>query len=275
MSKSNNIRLLKGYRVIDIPLGMGLALHTIYLKEHSEKGENIEKQKSKTAFIGNVDYGLEMTHEEIDSYLRELFNNFGEVESVSVSKFHREEAEKKSNNYSRFAHLVFKKKNSLKLALTAPDSTYYELGKELSKNFGLKQRFSLKKRKTVEDISNMYPYCEIDPKELQEEVDIFMRDFEEQENSDKLERERVSRLPDDDGFMPVHHRKKRKRMEEKRGKGSSRSRCDEKKQIELKNFYRFQMRDDKREKLGDLRKRFDEDKQKVAAMKADRKFKPF
>ena len=48
-----------------------------------------------------------------------------------------------------------------------------------------------------------------------------------------------------------------------------------KKQTELKNFYRFQIRQEKVEQLEELRKKFEEDKQRVTAMKDARKFKPF
>jgi hypothetical protein len=48
-----------------------------------------------------------------------------------------------------------------------------------------------------------------------------------------------------------------------------------KKNLELKNFYRFQIRDEKMKQLDMLRKKFEEDKQKVAKMKESRKFRPF
>jgi ribosomal RNA-processing protein 7 len=80
---------------------------------------------------------------------------------------------------------------------------------------------------------------------------------------------------DEDGFMLVKHRKKKRRTETpKRGKMEKRARL-KKKGGELKNFYRYQMREEKREKLADLRKKFEEDKIKIASMKLARKFKPF
>jgi ribosomal RNA-processing protein 7 len=47
------------------------------------------------------------------------------------------------------------------------------------------------------------------------------------------------------------------------------------KEKELHNFYRHQVREDKREKLVNLRQKFEEDKAKIAQLKAQRKFKPF
>lgn len=63
-------------------------------------------------------------------------------------------------------------------------------------------------------------------------------------------------------------------MEEKRGSGAPRERT-KKNDKELTNFYRFQIREQKQKKLFDLRKKFEEDREKVAVMKAGRKFKPF
>ena len=69
-------------------------------------------------------------------------------------------------------------------------------------------------------------------------------------------------------------RSKKKREEEKRGSGAPRERV-KKNEKELTNFYKFQIREQKQNKLFDLRKKFDEDREKVAQMKAGRKFKPF
>lgn len=63
-------------------------------------------------------------------------------------------------------------------------------------------------------------------------------------------------------------------MEEKRGSGAPRDRV-KKDEKELTNFYKFQIREQKQKKLFDLRKKFEEDREKVAIMKASRKFKPF
>jgi ribosomal protein L44E len=44
----------------------------------------------------------------------------------------------------------------------------------------------------------------------------------------------------------------------------------DKKQKELRNFYRFQMKEEKVNKLQSLREKFDQDRQRIAAMKAAR-----
>lgn len=50
---------------------------------------------------------------------------------------------------------------------------------------------------------------------------------------------------------------------------------DRKKSTGLEDFYRFQLRERKREELAGLRRRFEEDKAKVEKLKAGRRFKPY
>ncbi|GAC94096.1 likely small subunit rRNA processing protein [Pseudozyma hubeiensis SY62] len=50
---------------------------------------------------------------------------------------------------------------------------------------------------------------------------------------------------------------------------------DKKKSTGLEDFYRFQMRERKREELAGLRRRFEEDKAKVERLKSGRRFKPY
>jgi len=57
--------------------------------------------------------------------------------------------------------------------------------------------------------------------------------------------------------------------------GAPRARKQSKKTTELKNFYRFQIKDEKIKDLDNLRKKFAEDRERVAKMKEQRKFKPF
>lgn len=82
------------------------------------------------------------------------------------------------------------------------------------------------------------------------------------------------------GFITVLNRnnKKRKRNDDNKRTGTEQPRHrgeKKKKNKELKNFYTFQIKEQKIEKLELLRKKFEEDKERVAAMKAARKFKPF
>ena len=83
--------------------------------------------------------------------------------------------------------------------------------------------------------------------------------------------------PDDDGWMTVMPTKKPLgpqkpvRMSKKKKKAIK----NQKQEKELLNFYMFQQREQKRDKVADLRRKFEEDKKKIAMMKQERRFKPF
>lgn len=80
--------------------------------------------------------------------------------------------------------------------------------------------------------------------------------------------------PDEDGFIMVLN-KKRKRKGDLGDRKAEVDKRKKKKKYELKNFYTFQIKDAKMEQLERLRNKFEEDKARIARMKAARNFKPF
>ena len=88
-------------------------------------------------------------------------------------------------------------------------------------------------------------------------------------------------LPDADGFVTVT-RARGHRNTNKDGSGATMTAVNPSVVKDLKpkdhglvDFYRFQMREGKRNQLAELRKRFEEDKLKIEELKKKRKFKPF
>lgn len=104
---------------------------------------------------------------------------------------------------------------------------------------------------------------------LQQSVDAFMFAFAEQEAEDLRARAR-RREPDEDGFItvirggrvaPARQEEAAAVAEKKKGKA------------EHKDFYRFQMREVKKERHQQLLAKFEQDKRKVAEKKGMRKFR--
>lgn len=261
------MRFVKEYRILDVDLGAGGASQCILLKEHSDRTENTAKDR--TLFVGNIDYGRKFDTQEVEAFISNFFSSFGDVESVSLSHFKQESG---STRNTRFAHVVFDKKRAVKLALQATDQMYADINNNIKQTWGLE---ALHQDYSSTSILDMFMLRDADPEELQDEVDSIMAEFELGERAAIQERERRLQEADEDGFMMVKHHKKRKRVDTtvRRGSGGPRSR--KKKTYELKNFYSHQKREEKREKLFNLRQKFEEDKAKVAAMKEARKFKPF
>jgi ribosomal RNA-processing protein 7 len=112
---------------------------------------------------------------------------------------------------------------------------------------------------------------------LKDQASSFLKRFEENEEMESLKRSRESNM-DEDGFIQVRYGKKSKVSNpdiNQRSSNKLRRRNNNKKLVELTNFYRFQMRENRQNKLMDLRKKFEQDREKVALLKAQRKFKPF
>lgn len=168
--------LKSGYVVIDVPVGMGGAVHQLYVKEHT--GRDALQEESSiagsgcTLFVGNVDLCLQMSHQDIDGYLRELMGSFGSVEAVYVSALANDKAQRKRNRdaqpneaqsdsdsddeetaaglqetqlittgRSRFAHVIFKKKSELKTFLKAArlGGTLSDITSGIGRKWGLFQ----------------------------------------------------------------------------------------------------------------------------------------
>ncbi len=161
-----------------------------------------------------------MSYQDIDAYLKELFSDFGKIESVSVSKVKQTTKEgnddeilpsdknynyrNENNENSRFAHVTFVKKSAIKSILAANDSVYYELAKNIAFKWGIYKRLGQShitecKGKSSQDIRKSLSYIEINTDDLQRDVDSYMKDFDEQEQLQLLEQKKKLNVPDEDG----------------------------------------------------------------------------
>ena len=118
-----------------------------------------------------------MSPEKIEGYLTDLFSSFGDIESVSLSQFKNDDPTASSSK-SRFAHVTFAKKKSVKSALTASDSIYAEIGEQVSSSWGMGNEVKPRKPKHILD---GYRLGDTDVEELKLRVDEEMQDFEERE----------------------------------------------------------------------------------------------
>lgn len=111
--------------------------------------------------------------------------------------------------------------------------------------------------------------------ELQEKVDEYMELFAEQEERDAEEAARAAEEVDEDGFRLVVY-KNRKRLSDMAGPQSAVPEPKRKKKtLEKSDFYRFQLRENRKQEMSDLLKRYQEDKEKVEELKRRRMYRPF
>ncbi|KAA8904553.1 ribosomal RNA-processing protein 7-domain-containing protein [Sphaerosporella brunnea] len=105
---------------------------------------------------------------------------------------------------------------------------------------------------------------------LQESVDAFMAAFAEAEEEAKRAAARRRQEPDEDGFVTVVGRGRAVPQEA----AKEALRKQEEKKAEVKGFYRFQVREEKKAKQLELLAKFEEDRKRVEERKKDRKFRP-
>jgi hypothetical protein len=192
---------VKGLRVVDLPLGLGQTFHSIYIKEHVEN--KVNKENSKTLFVGNVEYGGISSLDDIKNFLRNLFGVFGDIESFSVSEFKKSTESKHDNKNSRFAHINFLKKSSVKAALNASAQIYHELASNISTQWGCGDCL---RKITRKEFFEKNCYKVEDPEKIKMDVFSFMQNFEALENKARVERLQKLAETDEDGFQLVKHR---------------------------------------------------------------------
>ncbi|KAM3074245.1 hypothetical protein ACMFMG_002933 [Clarireedia jacksonii] len=114
---------------------------------------------------------------------------------------------------------------------------------------------------------------------IQQSVEAFMSNFNSAEEEEKRKRQRMRNVPDEDGFVTVvrggragparsaEAEEKRREMQEKEER--------KRKELEAAGFYRWQGRERRKKEMGELVRRFEEDRKRVEGMREKRgRFKP-
>lgn len=116
---------------------------------------------------------------------------------------------------------------------------------------------------------------------VKESIENFMVEYDKKVAEEKKAGEEMAE-PDEDGWVTITRQDKKKpaaakvakeQEQEDRGRGKKNRR--KKKKLVLQNFYSHQVKEDKMDRIQELRKKFEEDKLKIAKMKSERKFRPF
>jgi ribosomal RNA-processing protein 7 len=184
--------------------------------------------------------------------IQEVFEMFGDVELVFFRVNH-------SVN-GRTAEVIFEDDESVVKAFSTPDAKSYVTGSI---------QCGLEKFKT--EYLNLRP----DYSTLQTQVDMFMSGFDERTEREKEETKRRKNEVDEEGFRYVYDEpKKRGRDAVKDAVRRYNKRINQKVNTVF-SFYKFQEQEKQIDKQMALRKKFEEDKQRVADMKSSRRFKPF
>ena len=221
----------------------------LYLKPQAGEGPPLTQQ-GRAIFVAGLPAEL---HE---GALLELFSSFGEVERAAVHGSRLSAVVLYSSKKSRDALLkTAAKGKTIKLDVRPPEGPQ-----------GLKAWVEAHKAQKPGNV------------ELQRRLDEWMEDYEAEE-----ERRKAASMAamEEDGWTVVQRHKGRKKNTSDTGvtvggvaAAAAAARASQKRPAEHADFYRFQQREKRRSDLLELRERFEEDKKRLAELKAVRKFKP-
>uniref|UniRef100_A0A6M2D151 Hipothetical protein n=1 Tax=Rhipicephalus microplus TaxID=6941 RepID=A0A6M2D151_RHIMP len=243
--------------------------HVMLFKEHSVREKSEHKPSGRTLFVVNVPPYCD------EDSLKRIFGDCGKVSKVWLQK--SPSSGKPAENVSSFfpsvppvtgfkvAYVVFHKEaavgRALALSLSEPRVLHHE---------------------DCNDVVGVAKWCAqykstfVDAEKVQKEVDTYMADYDARLEEEKQRAKAMDGVPDEDGWITVTKYGKRPVIPRTDAVSQKISSAEKKKrsQKELVNFYSFQIRESKMEKIAQLRKKFEEDKRKISLMKASRRFRP-
>ncbi|XP_007236211.4 ribosomal RNA-processing protein 7 homolog A [Astyanax mexicanus] len=249
------------------------AQHQLCVKEHRVRAEkNSNRPLDRTLFVLNIPPYCS------ESVVKGMFSQFGPVQSVELSeKPGPKEAENTLSQYFKTAgrqcfkvgYIVFKEASSIAAAKSHPLNSPL-----LVSNSKKPVRVGLQKW------IHEYTQSIVKQDALQEAVDEFMNQYDKtkEEEVERLQKEAEQQQEDEEGWVKVTKGGKgtKARPHSEVANQKTLQKEDKKKRRkELVNFYTWQRRDTQREHIAQLRKKFEEDKQRIALLRAQRKFRPY
>uniref|UniRef100_A0A7S2TVQ5 RRM domain-containing protein n=1 Tax=Lotharella oceanica TaxID=641309 RepID=A0A7S2TVQ5_9EUKA len=248
LENARGLVLPKGYRILRLKLSENtVAVRYLYFKRHTSSSPG---EQGPTLFVTNIPSNFDFQN------VTNLFSLYGDVEGVEFVEnlyFPGVSAEK-----PRSARVIFENEEAIEKIMSVSKKDVVAPYEPPNLATGMKKYLMEYKRERP------------DTEKLQIQVDRFMEAFdvrakEEKENLDVKE-------VDEDGFELVKRKSRKMR-------GSVAPKITEIKQKKRKepvvNFYRDQKRLQQAKKLALLRKKFEEDRQRIAEMRQNRKFKPY
>ncbi|GAA6215547.1 ribosomal RNA-processing protein 7 homolog A [Lates japonicus] len=250
------------------------AQHKLYVKEHKVRAEKSSRRPlDRTLFVLNIPPYCS------EAVVKELFSQFDCVQSVEL-RDHPGSFQESGPKLSRFfkpaekkgfkvGYIVFQNSSGVTAAKSHPYNAPLVVCTE--------QR---PVRTGVQKWIQQYTESFIQPDKLQQIVDSFMEDYDKrkEQEEERQRKEAEQQQEDEEGWVKVtrgHKGTKARPHSEAANKRTLQKEMRKKKRKELMNFYTWQHRNTQKEHIAELRKKFEEDKQRIALLRAQRKFRPY
>eukprot|EP01101_Sappina_pedata_P000731 TRINITY_DN10922_c0_g1_i1.p1 TRINITY_DN10922_c0_g1~~TRINITY_DN10922_c0_g1_i1.p1 ORF type:complete len:298 (+),score=112.07 TRINITY_DN10922_c0_g1_i1:79-894(+) len=250
----------------------------IYFREYRPDGSDPTADCTTLLVLG---LGTNITNEDLHS----LFGRVGAIQSIQMFE---------TKSHEHFAHIKYYRASDLRKALKMRLD-----GEEISKSDKIKQEEGIVSESVVEGFGLQKWKKElvqsmVQPGPLKKKVDEYMKKFDTDRVKEKSDRIKDLRKPDADGFITVtdgptvkiHHAHIPKPANPILDTDGWETVTKDTKQLEaietnelglaakiFPNFYRFQRSEGRKKQLSDLKRKFEEDKDKIHKMKQSKKFK--
>lgn len=280
---------VKGFHILPLRLPGDGVLHYLFFKKHETKNGGEVKEDSKAIFFCNlpVNTTLEVFKKfmesvalgsTIESYVPSLLNESLEDVWIDLGRLTSELtlSETGLENRGKFPKncgiVNFIDKSSFQLAFSSL--------KKLSKNSSIVD-WPLDKVSPTGSAYLILKYKSLilNPNDLTNEVTRYLEEFEAAEKKSVEELQRKTQLVDEDGFTLVvgSHRKTKAGIMGKQRLAATVDVEKAKNKIKKKekeDFYRFQLRQRKKDEMNELLRKFKQDQEKVRLMKEKKRFRP-
>lgn len=277
METTNEVVTVNAFTVIQVKVAeTSRVVRHLYIKEHNVTDTHPCKPSGRTLLVLNVPPYV------TEDVVKQVFSECGTVQRVILQQ--KPTSGPSPNSLAageslftplaqhvgyQVAYVIFKDKSSVSHAKSMP----YNRQRLLSSDESRLVTGIAKWRQ--EYISSLPPPAD----KLKAEVQRYMSDYDRKVEEESEAAREAEGVADDEGWIKVTHLSKNKvaaasrtESQDKRAKRKLKKRNREK---ELLHFYKFQVRESKKEQIMQLRHKFEEDKRQIAAMKAARKFRPY
>ncbi|XP_049925959.1 ribosomal RNA-processing protein 7 homolog A [Epinephelus moara] len=250
------------------------AQHQLFVKEHKVRAEkSSHRPLDRTLFVLNIPPYCSQ------AVVKELFSQFGYVESVEL-RDHPGSSQESGPKLSRFfkpvekqcfkvGYIVFQNSSSVAAVKSHPHDVPLVVCTE-------EHPVRTGSQKWIQQYTSSF----IQTDKLQQIVNSFMEDYDKrkEEEAERQRKEAEQQQEDEEGWVKVTRGPKGTKARphsEAANKRTLQKEMRKKKRKELMNFYTWQHRNTQKEHIAELRKKFEEDKQRIALLRAQRKFKPY
>ncbi|GAB1602928.1 ribosomal RNA-processing protein 7 homolog A-like [Argonauta hians] len=259
-----------GFKVVKVKItDDSEIIRHLFIKAHSTREVDPHRPKDRTLFVINIPPYVNK------SCLKNFFSKCGKIQDIYIcNKPTTDSVCSQSSKYIpntdpvmcyKVAYIVFGDESGVTKAMKKFKNVEILIkDKEyLPENAGVK-KWCQDYADNTEDIN-----------EVKKELEEYFKQYDAKEDVEKQKLKAKTEDCDAEGWMKVTKLSKLKANQNKLPNHLKRKQKKKKAEKNLLDFYMFQKKETQQNKLQELRKKFEEDKQKIALMRAARKFKPY